>query len=438
MILAAPGPGALPVMVIPCSRAILARLLAEAGVPDGTAPLAELAGVEPALPSSFRVGAAAQAAIAASGLAAAAIWRARTGRAQRVAVDMRHAAAEFRSEQFFRHLGAPAAEVWDSIAGTYRCGDGRWVRLHTNFPHHRAGVLRLLACEAARENVAAALARWQAPDFEAAAAEAGLCVAMMRSFSEWDAHPAAQALAHLAPLVVERIGAAPPRPFTPAADRPLAGMRVLDLTRVIAGPVGGRVLAAHGAEVLHITAPHLPAIPQLVMDGGRGKLSAQLDLRDPAARAVLRGLVDGTDAMVQSYRPGALAAFGFGAEALAAQRPGIVVATLSAYGETGPWGGRRGFELAGANRHRLQFSRGRGGWHRRSKTPALPGAGPCVRVFPGARRHGGAAAAGAGGRQLAGSGDARRHRAVAARPGPAGGRVRRARSGRSGRGGSAV
>jgi crotonobetainyl-CoA:carnitine CoA-transferase CaiB-like acyl-CoA transferase len=130
----------------------------------------------------------------------------------------------------------------------------------------------------------------------------------------------------------------------PAPARPLSGVRVLDLTRVIAGPVAGRTLAAHGADVLHITAPHLPSIPVLAMDGGRGKLSAQLDLRSADDRAVLRGLIAECDVFLQSYRPGALEALGFGQAALAALRPGIVVGTLSAYGEAGPWGGRRGFD----------------------------------------------------------------------------------------------
>ena len=324
--------------------AVLAGLLAQAGLPADILAWAELAGAEPTLPSSFRVGAAAQCAIAACGLAAAETWRQRTGRAQRVGVDMRHAAAEFRSDRYLRALAVPAAAEWDALAGAYRCGDGRFVRLHTNFPHHRAGVLRLLACPATRADVAGALARWEAPAFEAAAAEAGLCVAMMRNFAEWDAHPQGRALAGAAPFVLERVGEAPPRPFAPAPDRPLAGVRVLDLTRVIAGPVGGRTLAAHGAEVLHITAPHLPAIDRLVMDGGRGKRSASLDLRGEAGRAALRGLVAGADAFLQSYRPGALDAHGFGPAALAALRPGIVVASLSAYGEAGPWGGRRGFD----------------------------------------------------------------------------------------------
>jgi crotonobetainyl-CoA:carnitine CoA-transferase CaiB-like acyl-CoA transferase len=323
---------------------ILSALWHEAGLGPEALERVTLTGAEPHLPSSFRVGAAAQAAIAAATLAASEVWHRRGGPAAHIGVDLRHAAQEFRSERDIERDGKPLPDAWDSIAGTYRCGDGRWVRLHTNFPHHRAGVLRLLDCAGEREAVRAALQAWDAFAFEQAAAEAGLCVTAMRSFAEWDAHPQGQATATLPPLRIERIGDAPPRALPPPGDRPLAGLRVLELTRVIAGPVGGRTLAAHGAEVLHITAPHLPSFDHLVLDVNRGKRAAHLDLRREDARATLRGLAAGADVFVQGYRPGAIAAHGFAPEALAALRPGIVCVSLSAYGEVGPWAARRGFD----------------------------------------------------------------------------------------------
>jgi crotonobetainyl-CoA:carnitine CoA-transferase CaiB-like acyl-CoA transferase len=218
------------------------------------------------------------------------------------------------------------------------------MRLHTNFAHHRDGILALLGCDNSRDAVAAALAKREAVDFESEATAAGLCVAALRSFAAWDAHPHGIALRGRPPLVVERIGPAAPEPFRPNPTQPLSGVRVLDLTRVIAGPVGARTLAAHGAEVLHLTAPHLPNIASLVADTGRGKRTAQLDLRGLPGQRALRELVAGADVFLQSYRPGALAQLGFGGEALATLRPGIVVASLNAYGETGAWGGKRGFD----------------------------------------------------------------------------------------------
>lgn len=323
----------------------LRGLLQVAGLPGALLGQAGLEGEDPVQPSSFHVGAAAQASIAAAALAAAEIHRRRGGPAQAVRVSMRHAAAEFRSERHLRLDGALPPDPWDAIAGLYRCGDGGAVRLHTNFPHHRAGMLRLLGePPATREGVAAALRGWRALELEEAAATAGLCAAALRGTAEWAAHPQAAALAGQPPLLLERIGAAPPMKLPRLATRPLAGLRVVEMTRIIAGPVAGRCLAAHGAEVLHIGAAHLPTIPALDMDTGRGKRRLLLDLRQPAEKAALEEHVRGADVFLQSYRPGALAARGVSPEALAALRPGLVCASLSAYGHLGPWAGRRGFD----------------------------------------------------------------------------------------------
>ncbi|MGD9845064.1 MAG: CoA transferase [Variibacter sp.] len=325
------------------SRDALAEIWRKFGLSDDALSALTLTGVEPALPSSFAVGTAAQTSIAAAALVAAEIWRRRGGRPQTVSVDMRAAAAEFRSERYLRVDGGPAAELWDKIAGVYRCGDGRWVRLHTNFPHHRDGVLAILDCAYEREAVAEALRGWKAEDFEEAAARNGMVVAAMRSFGEWDAHPQGQAVARLPLLSIDRIGDAAPTPL-PTAPRPLSGVKVVELTRIIAGPVCGRTLAAHGADVMLVTSPHLPAIAPLVIDTGRGKLSTALDLRQDRDRAALTALIEDADIFIQGYRPGGLEALGFGPEAVARIRPGIVYVSLSAYGHQGPWANRRGFD----------------------------------------------------------------------------------------------
>jgi crotonobetainyl-CoA:carnitine CoA-transferase CaiB-like acyl-CoA transferase len=327
---------------VPSSQA-LAKIWRDAGLDGEALTSLTLSGAEPALPSSFAVGIAAQTSIAAAALAAAEIWRMRGGRPQQVSVDMAAAAAEFRSERYLRVDGAPAPDPWDKIAGAYRCGDGRWVRLHTNFPHHRDGVLAILQCAYKREAVAAALRQWKAEDFEEAAARNGMVVAAMRSFAQWDAHPQGQAVAALPLLTMEKIGDAPPSPLPPAS-RPLGGIKVVELTRIIAGPVCGRTLAAHGADVMLVTAPHLPAIAPLVIDTGRGKLSTALDLRSAAGRAALTALIEDADIFIQGYRPGGLEALGFGPDAVARLRPGIVYVSLSAYGHAGPWAQRRGFD----------------------------------------------------------------------------------------------
>ena len=302
-----------------------------------------LTGAEPALPSSFKTGTVAQATIAASALAASEVDRARNGRAQQVSVDMRHAAAEFMSERIYVIDGKPPAWAWDKIAGTYQTGDGRWVRLHTNFPHHRDGILDMLGVPYDRDRVTEALKGWRGQDYEDEVAGRGLVGTMMRSPAEWAAHPQGAAIAELPLMEIVRIGDAPPRSLSPG-ERPLSGVRVLDLTRVLAGPVCGRTLAAHGADVLRVTGPHLPGIPGLDVDTGRGKLSTHIDLRTDDGRTTLARLLESADIFVQGYRPGGIAERGFSPEHAARLRPGIVYVSLCAWGHVGPWASRRGFD----------------------------------------------------------------------------------------------
>src|SRR5215470_95682 len=236
-------------MAMQSPREILSDVWTSVGGDAAALDAVTLTGDEPQLPSSFRVAAAAQVSIAASGLAAAEIWKLRGGEAQSVAVDMRHAAVECRSERYLRVDGKPPPPAWDAIAGVYRTGDNRFVRCHTNFPHHRDAVCKVLDCKAERDAVQAALMQWKGEDFETAAYAAGGVVSLMRSHDEWSALPQARALAELPLISIEKIGEAPPKSWT-KGDRPLAGLRVLDLSRVIAGPVAGRTLAGHGADVL--------------------------------------------------------------------------------------------------------------------------------------------------------------------------------------------
>jgi crotonobetainyl-CoA:carnitine CoA-transferase CaiB-like acyl-CoA transferase len=324
-------------------REILADLWTLAGGEPAALDAVTLTGEEPQLPSSFRVAAAAQAGIAAAGLAAAHIHKLRSGQSQNVAVDIRHAVVECRSERYLRVDGKPPPPAWDAIAGVYRTRDRRFVRLHTNFPHHRDAVCRVLNCKAERDDVQAALLQWDAEAFETAAYAAGGVVAMMRSHDEWSDLQHASALAALPVITIEKIGEAAPKPW-PAGERPLAGVRVLDLSRVIAGPVAGRTLAAHGADVMLISGPDLPAIPWLTIDTGRGKLTSFVELKSEQGRQTLRELLAQADVFSQGYRPSSLAHLGFSPEEAARINPGIVFVSLSAYGHAGPWAERRGFD----------------------------------------------------------------------------------------------
>jgi crotonobetainyl-CoA:carnitine CoA-transferase CaiB-like acyl-CoA transferase len=339
------------------AHAALAGIWSTGGGDRSALERVTLTGSEPALPSSFHMGVVAQSSIAASALAAAEIWRSRTGQAQPVAVDMRHAVVEFRSERYMRVPGF-SERTWDTIAGLYRTGDGRHVRLHTNFPHHRDGMLKLLGAEYTRASVQEKLKGWKGEEFETAAAEAGLVATMTRSPEEWAAHGQGRALSHLPLFEIIRIGDAPPRAWPKSGARPLSGIRVLDLTRVIAGPVCGRTLAAHGADVLLVTSPKLPSFQGLVMDTGRGKLSTHIDLTEAPGRQTLEGLIESADVFVQGYRPGAIASKGFSPEQVARIAPGIVCVSLSAYGHEGPWSGRRGFDSLVQNTNGLNHAEG--------------------------------------------------------------------------------
>ena len=324
-------------------KQILADLWTLAGGEPAALQAVTLTGEEPQLPSSFRVAAAAQTSIAAAGLAAAHVWELRSGQDQKVAVDMRHAVVECRSERYLRVEDQQPPPAWDAIAGVYKTRGQRFVRLHTNFPHHRDAVCRVLNCKAERDEVQAALMQWDAEAFETAAYQAGGVVAMMRSYDEWSQTPQAKALAALPILTIEKIGDAAPKPW-PAGSRPLAGLRVLDLSRVIAGPVAGRTLAAHGADVLLVSGADLPAIPWLTIDTGRGKLSTFIDLKQEEGRNQLKDLLAEADIFSQGYRPQALAQLGFSPEEAARINPGIIFVSLSAYGHVGPWAERRGFD----------------------------------------------------------------------------------------------
>jgi len=327
------------------SRDAVTALWSDAGLDAAALQRLTLDGREPVLPSSFAVGTAAQAGIAAAALAASEVGRERGGPARAVRVDMRAAAIECTGRF---SIDGRVPEPWDPLSGLYRCRDG-FVRIHANFAHHRDGALRLLglapAPAAARATVEAATADRSAFELEDAAAEAGLVIAALRSFDEWDAHPQARALA-AAPLIDwQRIGDAPPRalPVPACGARPLAGLRVLDLTRILAGPTCGRALAAYGADVMLVNSPALPNIESII-DTSRGKLSCHIDLHDADGRAALRALLHDSAVFVQGYRPGGLAALGFGPDDAAAVRPGIVYVSLSAYGHDGPWAARRGFD----------------------------------------------------------------------------------------------
>jgi crotonobetainyl-CoA:carnitine CoA-transferase CaiB-like acyl-CoA transferase len=293
-----------------------------------------------ALPSRFPVTDFAAAAWAAAALAVAELAEDQPGAAP-LAVDRRLASLWFQWSLL--PIGWKSAGAWDVVSGDYAARDG-WVRLHANAPHHRAAALRVLGVSPEKDAVAGAVARLAAAEVEAAVVAAGGCAAQMRTMAEWAVHPQGQAIA-AEPLVHYAAShvAAPPSAWAPRPARPLAGVRVLDLTRVLAGPIATRFLAGYGAEVLRIDPLEWdegPVIPEVTL----GKRCARLDLATAGGRDTFLGLLGQADVLVHGYRATALEHLGLGDEVRRAVAPGLVDVRLNAYGWTGEWRDRRGFD----------------------------------------------------------------------------------------------
>ena len=276
------------------------------------------------------------------GLAAAAVHQARGGPAQTVEIDRWEASLSMTSAAYLTVDGEKAVS-WDPLTGYHRAADG-WVYTHCQFAHLRDRLLAALKLPNDPEVVKARLAQMPAQQIEDIAQAAGVCGIRMRSRDEWQAHPHGQHLANDPVVSLLRIGDASAPDRQRNTDKhpnaPLSGIKVLDLSRVIAGPMIGRTLAEHGAQVMRIGAAHLPSFDSLVIDTGFGKRAAYVDLREAEGRNTLKNLTQQADILIDGYRPGALARHGFGIDALREMNPSIVYIGLSAFGETGPWGGR--------------------------------------------------------------------------------------------------
>jgi hypothetical protein len=333
-------------------RDVTARVWGEVGGTVGLLDSVTTSGPRSVLPSRFDVTGLATATVAAATLAAAEFLAARTSAAgppRAVTVDSRQACAAFAAEGLFTPVGWDRPAVWDPIAGDYRARDG-WIRLHTNYAYHRAVVERLLGADD-RESVQAAVAGWRAADLETAVVEAGGCAAAMRTRDGWLASPAGAATART-PLVLtaaRRLPTGAGGPNRPGASaepgsQPYSGVRVLDLTRVIAGPVGTRFLAGYGADVLRVDPPGFAEVPALLPETTAGKRTTALDLGAASGRTAFEELVATADVLVTGLRADALARLGYDDSALAELNPALIIASLDAYGWDGPWRDRRGFD----------------------------------------------------------------------------------------------
>jgi hypothetical protein len=325
-------------------HAIAERLWSLLGGDEASLDRLDLVGEPRVLPSIFDVTGLATASI---GVATLAVAELRALRAQReidrVTVTTREAAAAFRCEHLFAPVGWDVPPLWDPIAGDYAARDG-WIRLHTNYDHHRAAALRALGVrDADRPTVQDRVADWSKDELESRVVAEGGVAAAMRTRDEWLRHPHGHATASALPVESFPDERGTARPLEPLRSRaPLSGVRVLDLTRVIAGPFGTRVLAAWGADVLRIDPPAFEEVAALVPEATAGKRCTFLDLREERSRFV--ELVRAADVVVHGYRPGALDALGFDNDSLREVNPALIISQHTAYGWTGPWAERRGFD----------------------------------------------------------------------------------------------
>jgi crotonobetainyl-CoA:carnitine CoA-transferase CaiB-like acyl-CoA transferase len=344
------------------TTALLSDLLTAVGLaqsPDGEV---RITGRDPIWGARYPIGEATAVLLAAIGVAVNDLWELRTGRRQQVHADVRRAAGSLRGHYFQLLDGqeTPRDEHPEIVySDRFQCRDGRWIQLHGGFPHLGQGTSKVIGSTAHTvESIAAAVARWDSQALEDALAEAGMCGVICRSGEEWRATEQGKALLALPPVEVVKLADGDPVPLTADGDRPLAGLNVLDLTRVLAGPASARTLAEHGADVLHITSPKLPSVPPYVLATNPGKRSAYLDLDAPDEADQLLSLVADADVFVQGYRAGALERRGFGVQDLTRRRPGLIYVSVNCYGPVGPWHGRPGWEQLGQSATGLAVGQG--------------------------------------------------------------------------------
>ncbi|MEP3247130.1 MAG: CoA transferase [Sneathiella sp.] len=316
-------------------------------------PVAEITGSDPVYQTPFKVAETGASVLAATGVAVSDIWEMKTGRRQNVSVDIRHAAAALKSSDYleFKDEDGGYQPMNDSPLATaaygtivpYPTRDGKLFMPHFGIRHLKEKVLAVLDCDFNNDSIGDAVAKWDAEALDAAIAAVGGCGGIVRSAAEWQAHPHGQALAAQAVVEIEKIGESEPEPF-PEAGPPLQGVRVLDLTRILAGPVAARTLGEYGADVLMVAAKHVPQIKKFVIDLSHGKRSCFLNMDDGEEAVHLKELVKQSDVFSQGYRPDAIAKKGFGPKELADVRPGLIYTSIDCYGSGGPFSDRGGWE----------------------------------------------------------------------------------------------
>lgn len=337
---------------MPQQHTVLVRLLQQLALPaEDWMPRMQITGEDPVVPSRYRTGLASATALGAMAVGIGEIWRHRGGEMQDIRISLKKAAipglrtlAYVKRDGHGLQLIRPASE--NKVF--FETRDGRQIYLlrHAFYHEHFSRLLASLDCSPATESIARAVAQCDSLELEERLARDRAMGVIARTRDEWLAHPQGAFLASRTPIDVVRIGASDPEPLR-AAQRPLSGIRIVDMGHVLAGPIVSRCLAEQGADVLHISAPHLPDPNHVVVDTGFGKKAAFVDLRNAADRQRLLDVIAQADIFVHSWRTGSLDQYGLSAEELIARRPGLIYVALSCYGSDGPWATRAGYDPFG-------------------------------------------------------------------------------------------
>ena len=332
-----------------CALRAMREVLQAVGVEEGAGGPVSIDGGDFPRLGPLRLASANAGAMAAHATGLAAWWKLRGGGTQSMRINAGRAVQSLRSFLFMRHNGYPLdVEAHNAVSGFHRTGDGRWVCISAYEPHFMGPTLELLQALNTHQAVDAALAKWKGEDFEAAMAKIRVPCAVVRPEAEWLAHPQGQWLSQLPIVEIEKLGASPPEPPKPvqpgALTRPLAGLRVLEFTHVLCGPMTGRFLAEHGSDNLRVVSPRRPDTQMVAFDTGWGKRTTLADFRRAEDMARLQQLVREGDIIVQSHRPGALERHGLSAAEAARLRPGIIYVSVSCFGDSGPWRERGGYD----------------------------------------------------------------------------------------------
>jgi crotonobetainyl-CoA:carnitine CoA-transferase CaiB-like acyl-CoA transferase len=341
----------------------LTSLLRDLGLNDPQLSEAiEFQGPAPELQSPHKLASATAAAIAAQAATVMELWRMRTGEQQTVRVDFSDSVHALRPGRYQKQNGYsldPHNIVNEPVNGFFQCRDGKWIFFVGAYPHLRNGLLRVVDSANTKEALSAAVAKWDSGTLEETLSAEGLTAGVIRTPQEWRSHQHGSQMVGAPVVTIEKIGESEPEPLGRAL-RPLSGLRVLDLTHIIAGPVVARTLAEQGADVLHITVPELPDPLPMIMDTGIGKRNAYLDLKKLEDVSRMRTLCREADIFVQSWRPGSVARLGFGPEEVSRLRPGVIYVSVSAFGD-GPWGDRAAFDQIAQSVTGIAHTEGAGG-----------------------------------------------------------------------------